>query len=107
MSPTIEQEMDQGKLVKEVALAFGSSESPGVYATNIIVQHTEHEFTISFYEAMPTPVVGSQERKQEIYDSIESIPARCVARVVVAAGRMETFLQVLKTNFENHQMRFT
>jgi len=31
------------------------------YATNLVVQHTEHEFTISFFEAEPPILLGTPE----------------------------------------------
>ena len=74
------------------------------YATNIVVQHTEHEFVISFFEAQPPPVLGDPEEQEAIVESMlnDGVPATCVARVVVASERFQTFVEVLQTNLDRY-----
>ena len=69
-----------------------------VYANHLIVQHTEHEFVISFFEAHAPIVFGSAEQKKAQLEALESVPANCVARIVVARSRMPVFMKVLQDN---------
>ncbi len=78
---------------------------PGRYATNMVVQHTEHEFIISFFEAYPPIVLGAPEERKAALEQIESVPAVCVARVIVAPERLAEFIQVLQDNLDNYLSR--
>lgn len=77
-------------------------DTPCRYATNLVVQHTEHEFTISFFRASPPILLGSVDEIKEQLKNVQSIPAQCVARVVVAGSRMPEFVQVLQDNLETY-----
>jgi hypothetical protein len=78
---------------------------PG-YATNLAVQHTEHEFTIYFFRAGPPLIVGSPEEKREQAKKLKSIRAECVAQVIVSASRMPEFVEVLQKNVQQHAAKF-
>jgi hypothetical protein len=75
------------------------------YSTNLVVQHTEHEFSISFFEVRPPIILGSPEQVQAALQRIESIPAVCVARIIVAAERMPEFVRVLQDNLTQYQAK--
>ncbi len=68
------------------------------YATNMVVQHTEHEFIIFFFEAQPPLVIGTPEEQKEALQKIKKVKAECVAKIVVAANRMPEFVNVFQTN---------
>jgi len=76
------------------------------YVTNIVVQHTEHEFIISFFEVRPPIVLGSDEEKEAQLKQIDSVRAECVARIVVAADRLPDFIRVLNENLATYRSRF-
>ncbi|MFN8376696.1 MAG: hypothetical protein U0694_27965 [Anaerolineae bacterium] len=63
------------------------------YATNLVVQFTGNEFILHFFEAHPPFTLNP-----EALDELKSIPAECVARVIVAANRMPELLEVLQTH---------
>lgn len=75
------------------------------YATHLIVQHTEHEFVLSFFEILPPTIFGSPEAISAQLEQLSSIPAECVGRIVVAAERMPAFVAVLQENLERYQSR--
>jgi len=75
------------------------------YATNIVVQHGEHEFVISFHEMQPPVLLGTPEEVEAGLEQIESIRANCVARVVVAAERMPDFIQVLQESLARYSSK--
>ena len=61
----------------------------GRYATNMVIQHTEHEFVLSFFEAMAPPIIGNtEEEKQAQLDQVESVTAKCIARIIISPNRM-------------------
>lgn len=72
-------------------------------ATNIVVQHSEHEFTISFFEIRKPILVGPREQQEALLEQTKSVPMICVARVIVSAGRMPEFVRALQLNLERHQ----
>jgi len=73
---------------------------PSQLATNLVVQHTGHEFILSFFQVSPPFILGGMEEiKQQLAD-IESVRAECVARIVVAGTRMPGFVRALQSNLE-------
>jgi hypothetical protein len=68
------------------------------YATNMVIQHFENEFIISFFETKPPLIVGIPSKEQ--LESLTSIRSTCIARIVVSAARMPTFVSALQTNLE-------
>jgi hypothetical protein len=74
------------------------------YATNLVVQHTEHEFILSFYQAHAPIIIGTPEERQRQLEQIDSVPASCVGRVIVTPKRMRDFLSVMQANFDAYQL---
>lgn len=71
----------------EVPVVFNVPvEMPSVYATNIVVQISEFEVVLSFYEAQPS---------FEADKTNETVRADCVAKVVIARGRYEGVANVM------------
>ncbi len=75
---------------------------PCQYATNIVAQHTKHEFILSFFRASPPIILGSPKSAEEQIRRLESVRAECVARVIVAPGRMAEFVEVLQSNLAHY-----
>jgi len=73
------------------------------YATNMVVQSTEHEFIISFFEMKPPLIVGDQAKISERVSELTSLPAVCIARIIVASDKMPEFVDALKRNLQSHQ----
>ena len=70
---------------------------------NIVVQHQPDRFVLSFFEVWLPPVLAdSDEEFQEQIDSLDSVEAKCVARLVVTPQRMREFVNVMTTNLENY-----
>jgi len=76
------------------------------YATNVLVQHGEHEFFILFFQAQPPIILGELEEREKQLGSLTAIPARCVAKVIVAPDRIEEILTLLKTQLETYRQNF-
>ncbi len=73
----------------------------GRYATNMVVQRTEHEFILSFFEAYPPMVIGSPDEIKAQLEQLETVRAECIARIIVAASRMPEFVEVLQKNLQH------
>ncbi len=73
------------------------------FADRIVVQHAEHEFHISFFQIERPIVFGTpDETRQRLFD-MGSLKAVCVARIVVAAGRMPDMVRALQENLEHYR----
>jgi hypothetical protein len=70
------------------------------YANNLLVQHTEHEFILSFFELQPPLTVGSPEEQAAQLQAVGAVRAECVARVVISASRMASFVETLRSSSE-------
>ena len=77
----------------------------GRYATNIVIQHSEHEFIISFFEVWPPIVLGTPEETEAQLEKIEAVRAECVARLIVSAERLPVFIKVLQDNLETYRSK--
>ena len=96
-----EQELDATTYARP--LDFHVSDSmESRYATNMVVQHSEHEFIIYFFEVLPPLLLGEPGVIKAKLSDIDSIRAECVARIVIAAERMPGFVRVLQENLEHY-----
>lgn len=94
------QKSDRGKTY-EAAIEWSSPENIiSRYATNMVVQSTENEFIISFYEVRPPLLFGPPP---EGVEPPSVVRAECVARVIVSPGRMPNFVRVLQQQLERYQ----
>ena len=73
------------------------SDLQALYANQMTVQHTEHEFFITFYQAKPPLGLSSEEIM-----AIEEIEARAVAQIVIPASAMPGFVRAWQDNLERH-----
>lgn len=76
------------------------------FADRILVQHTEHEFLVSFFETEQPVLLGPPEENRERLRSLGSVKAHCVARVAVAAGRMPELVEVLTENLRGYREHY-
>lgn len=66
-----------------------------VYATNMIIQASEHEVVISFFEAQPPLLSDDDANNIEILQKV-GVRADCVAKVTIAKNRIGGFAQIIK-----------
>ena len=67
----------------------------------VVVQHDEHEFFISFFEALLPPILAKGEDARKKLEEIGTLDAKFLVRVKVAASRFESFVNVLQQNLDN------
>jgi|SRR5258708_5447890 len=73
------------------------------YANNVLVQSTLHEIIISFFEALPPPLVGMPAENAAKLREMESIRADLVARIIVAPDILPSIISALQTGLEKYQ----
>lgn len=69
------------------------------FATNVVISHSEAEFFLTFFEVVPPPVIGDVDSLR----ALKSVPAQAVARIAVAADRMEGIINAMRQNLENYR----
>ena len=83
----------------------GGTELPAVHANQVIIQHTESEFIVSFFEVLPPVLSPDVSRRTKEMERIKSIRAQPVARIVMAPDRAREFIAAFIENlrsFEEH-----
>lgn len=73
------------------------------YSNNMLVQHGENEFFLSFFEIRPPILVGSEEERRQQLANTESIRAECVARLTVSPDTLENFIEALQANLDRYR----
>lgn len=68
------------------------------FSNHITIQFAGHEFHLSFFEIQPPIALGTPEERKKILSQLESIEAKCVARVIIAASRMPGVVQAMLEN---------
>jgi hypothetical protein len=78
------------------------------FVANFIVQHEPENFILSLFELWPPIILGeTKEEKLEVVKSIDSIDAKCVARIVLTPTRMREFIEVITENFKAYEKKIT
>ncbi len=72
----------------------------GRYANSFVVQHTDDAFILSFFEIIPPLLVGSPEEQRAQIEGVESVPANCVARIIVSPKGMKMLVEIFQTNLD-------
>ncbi len=76
----------------------------GRYANQMLVQFSESECNLSFFEINPPVLLGDLE---EARASVKSVKAVCVGRIVLALGRVPEFLKTLHSAWEQHSRQIS
>ena len=79
---------------------YVSEDIKSQFATNMIVQHTAEEFLISFFEMEQPLLLGNQDEIKSKLETIGTIRAKCIARIVVTPQRIKNLLKHMTKNFE-------
>jgi len=74
------------------------------FVANVVIQHQPDHFILSFFEVLPPPILGATElEKQAVFEQIDSVEARCVARIVVTPNRMKAIIRALSENYADYE----
>ena len=92
----------EGEVVQKVAIPLEwrvPEDLETHFATNVVVSHSEAEFFLTFFEVVPPFILGDVEKLA----ALKSVPAVAVARVAVAADRMEAIIRAMQRNLESYR----
>ncbi len=78
-------------------------EAPLVFSNTQLVQHTNHEFVISFGNVQQPVILDESDLKKAA--GIKSVTARPAVRIVMPPARFATFLQILQENWEKYLLK--
>lgn len=83
---------------------------PVEWTNFMLISHDDKRFYLHFFQAIP-PVLGVgpitiEEAKQKIEEMGGSIPAACIARLVVDADKMEEMVSAFSDNWANWCAKF-
>lgn len=70
-----------------------------VFSNNVIVQHTDQEFILSFFVTFPPIILGDTKK----IESIDSIKAKCVSRIVLTPEKMKSLIQAMQINYQKYE----
>lgn len=73
------------------------------YANIFSIQVLEGNYVLSFFAAFPPVILSAPETQAEIMAKVESIPAECVAQVIVPPSRIPEIVRALNDVGEQHQ----
>lgn len=73
------------------------------YATNFVVQASDNEFRLYFFDIKPPMTIGTPEEQRQQLDQLQSVTAECVASLVVAPARMGELVTLLQGYFERYK----
>lgn len=69
-----------------------------------VVHHESEVFTLSFYEIQTPQLLGSsQEERRKEAEELTSVPALCVARIVVTPTHFKKLLDAMQENYKKYQ----
>lgn len=77
------------------------------FATEMLVQHTDQEFVLSFFETVPPAFFGSPAEQLEQARKMDAVETVCVARIVISAKRMPGFAKAIEKGIERYQRSST
>jgi hypothetical protein len=77
-----------------------SDEMVARYANNVVVNHSETEVVISFFETLPPLLLDKSEPLPEHVD------AHCVARIVMTPRQAMKFLGALQKNLATYVLHY-
>jgi hypothetical protein len=72
------------------------------YADNVIVQPRKHDIIIAFFESQPPPLGGTPEQNRAFLETLSSIRAECVGKIVVAPELLPDIIRALQIGYEGY-----
>ncbi len=86
------------KLIREFP-----ADQVGVSANNFAVQSDGSEFHLMFFQNQPPILLaGTEQERREALKQLDGVRSVCLARIIVAADRLPSFIEVMQEGLANH-----
>lgn len=76
------------------------------FVTNMTIQHQPDHFILQFFEVFPPLILGSDEEKKSLVESLDNIEAKCVGRIIVTPEKFSEFLETMNDNYKKYLNKF-
>jgi hypothetical protein len=76
------------------------------YSNNVLVQSSQNEFVISFFETRLPPFAGNPEDNIAKLEAMGAIRADCVARIIVNPNLFPSIIEAMTTALQQYQEAF-
>jgi hypothetical protein len=76
------------------------------FVVNMTIQHESDHFILQFFEVFPPLLLGSNEEKKAVIESLDHVDAKCVSRIVVTPEKFGEFLKTMNENYHNFLSKF-
>lgn len=77
----------------------------GVTSNHFVIQQDDSEFHLLFFQTHPPVVLAdTDEERREILANAEA-RSICVARIIVSADRLPSFIEAMESNLKRHNAR--
>ncbi len=75
----------------------------GVLANSFVIQHDGPEFHLLFFQNHPPVILGETEEEiKKAAKEVKAVKSVCVARLIVSAERLPSFIRAMQENLEKH-----
>jgi hypothetical protein len=75
------------------------------FVNQLVVQHHENDFILTFGHVAPPMLVGTPEENRRRAENIPYVPVKTVKRVGMTPDRMEQFIAVMVDNYRRWSER--
>ena len=77
------------------------------FANDVVIQHAQGSFTISFFEILiPIILEKDEEKRNKIIKELKEIEAHCVARVTLSPNQLLKMLDAIQENIIRYETQF-
>ena len=98
VDPDVQGKKEQIFVVERTLQYYGTEDVQPVYAEVAAVRHTEHIFQLMFFQVV-LPITEDPKETAKL----ESIPARCLARIVIPPELMADLHKAMSINMEKRE----
>ena len=71
-----------------------------IASNHFVIQRTEHEYILYFFDVQAPLFVGTQEENRKYAETLDYVEAHCLAKIVIADGRMGDFVELINKNLQ-------
>jgi hypothetical protein len=101
MSETNDMTLDTAKKVR-INHVFSEGMQSN-FVSHLVAQHQIDHFVLSFFELWPPLILGdTDEEMRRALNAVDSVDARCVARIIVTPNKMREFIAVMADNLARY-----